>query len=390
MSVLNKQKLLVLSQRFPPGIGGTPTVMGNLCAALPEELIEVISLAERNEVVANASTSDRPQRLPHPNKWRRKFDPAFLSLIPRIVKAARSSTSEPPLGVLAVYPGTSFMLAAYFYSQKHKLPLYPYFMDTWEEGRGRKWERAISAHFEPKVFSAAKFVFVLTPALEAFFKNKYPQHADKIRVLPHSILNPEVIPSPDPKWQHDGLHVVYTGQVYGPTADPINLLLESFKQLRSLNPLLTISSPDSELSLRSYGLFEHPDLRLVRLKTSEEVARLQASADILFNPVSFSNAHKLQVQTLFPTKTIEYLRTRRPMLVCGPKSTAFVQYAKKKNFAHISDEPSVEQLSRLCKDIYQGSNHFDLLSAIENELIGRDSNQIAKQLLEMIIVKKQE
>lgn len=358
--------------------------MGNLCSALPEDTTTVISMAEKGEMIKAKSTSYRHDRLQHPSKLRRKLDPAFLTLIPSIISTARNKPSVSNRGILAVYPATSFILAAYHYSKKHKIPFYPYFMDTWVEGRGRKWERAIAEYFEPKVFAAAKFIFVLTPALEAFFAKKYPRFADKIKVLPHSIQHPQIIPSPDPKWQHNGLHVVYTGQVYGPTVDPIHLLLESFKEIEELNPKLTISTPDSEFSLRKNGLTQHKRVQIVRLETEAEVASLQASADILFNPVSFERADKLQIQTLFPTKTIEYLRARRPMIVCGPANTAFVQYARDKGFAHIIDEKSPSKLAECLRAVTESSIDPEIEASAESELNWRSSKNIAHQLISTI------
>ncbi len=385
--VSGNPQLLIFSQRFPPGIGGTPTVMRNLVRGLPADSVRVVSLAEKGETDGRQWDGGFAQRrLSHPGKLVRKLDPAFFSLVPAAVLAARRlMQGVKPDAVLAVYPGTCYMLAAYLYCSLTGAPLYLYFMDTWPECRGRKSERCVARWAERRMFRMARKVFALSPALQTFFDKKYPEYNDKLDCLPHSIdFEENRTPEPDNHWKREGLHIVYTGQLYQTTLDPVLLLLMSLEQLGELDPFLTISTPDSETSLRASGLLDHPQVKVVRLDSLADVLSLQASADVLFNSVSFEHRDRPQVQTLFPTKTIEYLNSGRPMIVCGPAETAFVKYTAERGFAHMVTEPDAGALASCLRRVHAGEGNEAVLQAAQTELQWRDSRKVARHLLDVI------
>ncbi len=374
-------KLLIFSQRFPPSVGGTPTVMGNLIDSLMDQNLTVLSLAEIGEKYANQVEFEHYRLRPN-NKIIRKLDPIGLSIIPRVIgKAKLVHKKHNSSAVLSVFPGTPYMIASYLFSIKHDIPLFPYFLDTWPEARWRRIERAISKYYESKVIERAQKVYVLTPALRDHFLEKYPKCRNKLKIIPHSVRYPFDLPPPQSRWNHNGTHIVYTGQIYRATFDPIKLLLESFHHIEELNPKLTISSPETEKTLKSYGLWNGERLTVVNLEHSSDVAGLQASADILFNPVSFDFENDKQTQTLYPTKTFEYLKARKPMLVCGPGTTSFVKQAKLEKFAYVVDKKDAQLLAQTIKLIVEQKLTSEMSNTYLDKLSQHSTENISHKIL---------
>lgn len=324
-------RILIFAQRFPPSIGGTPTVMRNLCAALPADRIAVLSMDDLSGEGKTAMPFPQA-RMGRPNKVIRKFDPTFYTQIPKVMRAAaKLSPREETEAIVGVFQNVCFLLAAWRLAKKWKKPFFPYYMDTWGETRSRRLDRKIASFCEPRIFRDAKKILMLSDPLMGYYQGKYPDVAEKMVCIPHCLPPDweEIRNRPIQKqWKKaDELLIVYTGQVYGPTADPIANLVQALPLIEDLNPRVIISSPDSVEQLTRFGIPKSDRVELIHLDSQDEVYDLQKQADILFNPVSFKNRDHVQVQTLFPTKTIEYLVTGKPMLVHGPAETAFVNQA---------------------------------------------------------------
>jgi len=381
------KRLLVFAQRFPPSVGGTPTVLRNLMSSLPPELITVISLAEPGaEKIWN---SRFPQaRLRWPCKLIRKFDPVFFCLIPWIIfRAWWLCSRREAQAIFIVYPGTAFLLAGYMLAMVWKIDFYVYFMDAFRETRAGLTERRAANFFEERICRDAKKVLCISSALRDFFKNKYRNI--RCLSLPYCITPTRYDEEPDSnllsphsKWKREGeTLIVYTGQVYESTVDPIFNLMAAFDKLVNLNPRLIISTPDPPHRLARYGLKESKRVKIVFLESPEKVRALQGQADVLFNSVSFKYAETVQVQTLFPTKTIEYLQAGRPMLVHGPAESSFVKYVKGEKLGVVVDRPEPGLLAAAIIEIMKSPFSPERENARRKEIANCDSSRIAKKLL---------
>jgi len=375
-------RILIFAQRFPPSVGGTPTVLRNLCAALPPDKLAVVSLDD----VGDGQLWDGgfPQaRLRRPGRLWRRVDPTCFGLVPRVMRrAARLCPRHETEAVVGVFQNTCFLLAAWRLARRWGKPFFPYFVDTWVETRSPRIERAVACRLEPRIFRDAKGILLLSEPLLDYYRLKYPDLAGRMVCVPHAAARPadardggerrtddsqrptrnearahESTTNEErgtkneerrvpPRWKRAGeLLIVYTGQVYSPTADPIGNLIAALDALSDLNPRVVISSPDSPAQMARWGIVPSERVQTVRLNSPADVAELQRQADILFNPVSFLHRGHVQVRTLFPTKTIEYLAADRPMLVHGPGEAAFVRYAQVGGFAEVATDDSSAALA---------------------------------------------
>ncbi|MDT8390973.1 MAG: glycosyltransferase [Lentisphaeria bacterium] len=352
-------RLLFFSQRFPPSVGGTPTVLKNLVSQLSTDQAAVVSMEEPDH--RGTWRPEMPQaRLKRPNKIIRKVDKRFFSLIPRFAFAgSRLVPRGDTKAVIGVFPYPAFALAAWFLARWRRAPFCLYMMDMWEDNAPAKGlERWFAKRYEPRIFATAHRIFCISESLSGHLRRKYPAQAGKIITLPHPMgLETDCLPEKKTsgRWKRPGeFLIVYTGQVYGCTADPIQTLVKGLDALADLNPRLIISTPDSEEALHRFGLLPHPRVSRVFLDSQDDVFDLQCEADLLFNPVSFTYPGRLQVETIFPTKTFEYLKTGKPMLVCGPEHAGFVQFARKKGIGTVLSSDDPEQLLHTIRRIAAG------------------------------------
>lgn len=376
--------LLIFSQRFPPSVGGTPTVMRKLCSALPPDRLAVISMAEPGENGAQTWAMPFPQRrLAQPCRLIRALDRGRFSTAPWIARRAAGLTRRSDTAaVVAVFPTETFLVAAWLLARWWRMPLYVYMLDLWADNRGDRQRRLVSRRMEPRIFRDAVRVFGPNPMLCDYFRGKYPAAA--LELLPHIV---EAKASPVGRgqraWKRAGeTLIVYTGQLYSTTGDPVRNLVRALELVEDLNPRVVISTPDTQRQIARYGLAGHARIETVCLDTADEVADLQGQADILFNTVAFDHADSLQVKTLFPTKTIEYLVADRPMIVHGPAGNPFVEYARERGFAEIVDRKDPRRLADVIRRLISEPEPPGRAAARRAELEGRDPATVARQFLE--------
>jgi len=313
-------------------------VLRNLFRHIPSNRLAVIS-QDDGGAQDESWIPDFPHlRLPYPGRIRRRLDPKGLHLVPYVAFRARGLVREYPLhGVLGIFPNTCFAIAAWLFAKNVRSPLFFYFMDTWHESRRHKVESALARWIEPKIVRSAESIFCVSPFLAEFFRNKYPRYAQKIVCLPHIV--DDLCKPVTRRTSGNPLRplLVFTGQIYETNDDALRNVIHAMRYIEDLDPQFVLATPDPYYRLRRFGFQETKRVKFIYLENGDQVSELQQRADILINPVSFQKADTPQIRTLFPTKTFEYLRARRPMLVHGPSTAGFVQYARRKGFAYVVD-----------------------------------------------------
>ena len=84
-----------------------------------------------------------------------------------------------------------------------------------------------------------------------------------------------------------------------------------------------------------------------------EALTLQQKADILLLPVTFQ-VRDAEVETLYPSKILEYMNAGKPILICAPAHTFIYRHATKHRYAALLDSLDKTRLDsffqRLFKD----------------------------------------
>jgi glycosyltransferase involved in cell wall biosynthesis len=127
--------------------------------------------------------------------------------------------------------------------------------------------------------------------------------------------------------------------------------------------------PDTHLSvyggtttkhLRSIGLLRG-DGECHAVSREELLCRL-AEADVLILPHGFTGSMSPEeYQTIFPTKTIEYLMSGRPILAHSPPGCFLTRFLRENECALVVDRPDVDAL---CEALEQLRSDFSLRSRL--------------------------
>jgi glycosyltransferase involved in cell wall biosynthesis len=197
---------------------------------------------------------------------------------------------------------------------------------------GSRWQRRITATLrdlaEPTVLSRAAGVITPNETL-----------ADDVRArtsLPVTVIrNPvdtanyrrlrEAFPRP-PLRRSTPIRVVYTGSVYSAQADSLRRLCEALELLavRGIRAELHVygqqPSPEVRSTLPTTGIHFHPPT------STAKAAELQARADVLFLPLSFTCAYPDLIRTSAPGKFGEYLASGTPLLVHAPADSFPIRF----------------------------------------------------------------
>ena len=181
------------------------------------------------------------------------------------------------------------------------------------------------------------------------------------------------------------LRIVYAGTLTGATDDSFNLLLELVKGdkllsygIKSWELLLFVMATAEQVKAAGW---EHERIRFQGWVTQEELESALTTADILFLPFSFREDERFATAQAFPSKTADYLKSGKPILIFAPAYSSLVKYAKQFGFAEIVDEPSEDKLAQSIARIWSSAAYREQL-AINSRAALHANHDINKQRAE--------
>lgn len=344
-------KLLLISRSFPPRVSGSAIVMGSLFKHFPQDSYVVFKEEEHNCPI-DLSTSLNCRIYPYklnsnshlgrlPHSWLSYF---FMPIL--VVNILKIVRWEKPDILFSVYPSPSFFIASFIVHKLTRKVLFIYMHDTWEDamGKDRGIHRFMAPIFEKRILLSASKVFVISEPLRELYLRKY---GIRSTVLPHCIDLPENAPDKEyfvPEEQNGTVRILFTGDVYRTNIDAIKNIVDAMDLLPN-NYELTLCTPAKPGDLRDYGINERKNVNIKFAETRDELLSLQREADVLFLPLAFnSSVPRIELATIFPTKTIEYLISGTPILVHAPSDYYVVRYALDKGWGYVVSEPCPDRL----------------------------------------------
>jgi len=240
-------------------------------------------------------------------------------------------------GIMAVFPKEEHLLIGYLTSLWTGTAFFPYFHNTYLENRqgmASKFAKALQA----RVFARAKHVFVMSNGMVDLFHERYPHVA--CSALVHSFN--EVLPPFEPPLSPGAsLHLLLSGNINESCQDAAKRMCEAI--FRAGNTHLTLLSGTSRAHLEHLGLLREGVCHDT-VSRDQLLERLQ-QADIVILPHGFTGSlSEVEYQTIFPTKTIEYLICGRPILAHTPPDCFLTRFLREHNCALIVDKPSISDL----------------------------------------------
>ena len=243
--------------------------------------------------------------------------------------------------ILAVFPDEAFLLASYIAARVTGCAFYPYLHNTFVENRFG-YAHAFAQWLQTRVFELAEHVFVMSEALVAMYARNYPGLS--CSALPHGFCEPlDTVPTQVPTGTR--FAVGFCGSVNASCQDAAE---------RAIGTMARI--PDAHFRVYS-GLspkvFFHlgcPHERSeIRCATRPQLLAGLRECDIVFLPHGFEGSRaQIEYDTIFPTKTIEYLICGRPILAHTPPGSFLTRFLKQHDCALVVEEKSPSRILAAC------------------------------------------
>lgn len=342
---------MVVSQTFPPLIGGTPILLTNLLRAYPGNVVAAAGYSHYSREDSAFTPPCKTVYLRPPSV--RLFELAYDRLIARASIALYQwikylARKWHPSVILAASPGVFFFISAFRVARDLGIPFYAHMHDLWEEnyrpqgGNDFLKRGAMTAQWEKVILAQSQRVLCMTEHQQDFYSRKYGVETD---LLPHTVppddlakAPREMLPATRPKKT-----VLFTGNLYPDmNMDALRVLARASELLpEDFELLFCTNASVAELSALDIGSS--------RLKVGwfprEELRKLQSSAHVLVAPLSHKNASADEVRTVFSTKLLEYMISGRPTLVFAPTDSFHAWSARRGHWAHVVDRDDPEALA---------------------------------------------
>jgi len=333
-------RILFLSWRIPPFVGGATAVVSSLAKQFSCEEM-VVAGEESPEGMPFVWRKEWPQLVylikgwPATRQggrwWRRLLFPLLLIRCLRLVRRYQCDS------ILVVFPRAEFLLAAYLTARWTGAKLYPYFHNTYVEnskGRGLYFARWLQS----RVFASAEHVFVMSEGMAELYREHYPDL--KCSPLVHSFdeAPPDFLPPPELR---SPLRFVICGSIWDACLDATTRACNALVQVEDAS--LTFITGNSRSSLQAMGLLRagvsHETV------AHGEVVKRMGDADIVILPHGFSGSlSQEEYRTIFPGRTIEYLLCGRPILAHSPPDCFLTRFLQEHRCALVVDDPSIPAL----------------------------------------------
>lgn len=342
-------KTLVLSRRIPPAATGSGIIMSNLLRQFrSDEMVAVGTFSADYPAIAwQTNWPTLTYGMFHPpehwrgERWMRRIQWPFLLLSSFWLLLRHRCQS-----ILVVYPDDLFLLAGYLLSRFTRKPLYAYFHNTYQD---KVPNNRLAQWLQPRVFAHARHIFVMSAGMQKFYQQRYPGLT--CSPLVHTFN--ETIPSPDVELPalHNPVRLLFIGGINASCAEAASRVRELVRQTPGVT--LKIFSGMSQTTLNRIG-FTGPNISTETVSRDVLLGRMR-KADIMIHPHGFTGPlEPVEYQTIFPTKTIEYLLSQRPILAHLPKDCFLADFYRQYQCALIVDKPTVEALAaglaQLCTD----------------------------------------
>lgn len=333
-----KGKVLLVSWGLPPAPTGSAVIVDNLSRAFTRE-----EMVLAGKEPPGGLPRDREPDLPAvvavegSRVWsirgRGNHHLALLRaplLVPRLVRLIRA---EGCRAVIGVYPDAAYLFAAWAASRRTGARFFPYFHNTYLEGQRPGMLRSFARWLQPRVIRDAAHVFTMSAGMSALYDRLYPGQFTHSPLV-HSFNEP--IPAfREPEVSAEPV-LAFSGNVNGSCLEAARRLFAAVGQMPGVR--VQFFTGASERELAANGVWT-TNARRVCLPRRELPGALSA-CDVMLLPHGFTGPfHPFEYETIFPTKTIEYLISGRPILAHCPAGVFLTRFLQEHDCALVVTEP---------------------------------------------------
>ncbi len=321
-----KKNILFVTTFYPPNNTGASVVMSNLIKELDQETVYGVvtcanSYKDKDETINGKIVHKlfNFQYLFNPRLWFfvRRF--TFNSEKKKVVKLIKK---EKITHVVGVYPDLDFLELARSASEICGVKFYAYLHDTLSEGLSHKRYNNVVKVVQQKIFETSHKIFVMSEGMKDLYKNKY--NVETIPLL-HS-FSEEV---EEKKFSNNiEKSIFWGGSIYSINKETVKRI---HLACTDLDYTLTLSAANTYDKLNKLG-FVNNNIKILPFLSREDYITILENQKALLLSIDWSEesvVHKDELGTIFPTKTIEYLISGRPIIVHCPEEYFLAKFFKK-------------------------------------------------------------
>jgi len=332
-------RILMLSTFLPPERTGSAIIVGNLLkSANKGELLGAGCCPpgtprqfefEGARIWRIGTTISRPARM-LTLIW-------FLELPLYVLRTVRLIKTQQCTAVIVVYPMGRHLAAGCLAAQWAGVPFFPYFHNTWIENR-KGFFSPFRRRVQRWIFRHAAHVFVMSDGLKELFARNYPDCS--FSSLVHTFCDPIPAYAPPPSFRTP-CRLAIQGSIGDACLEATVRIYKAVCSREDL--LLTYITRTTENRLREHGIWG-ANTRCDNVAPEDVVKRL-AEEDILLLPHGFTGSFAPEeYQTIFPTRTIECLLSRRPIILHAPADCFLTRFFREHQCGEIVDEPNGQKV----------------------------------------------
>jgi hypothetical protein len=256
-------------------------------------------------------------------------------LTSRIIGLTRKHDAS---AVLAVFPSEEYLTAAYLAARLARRRLFGYFHNTYVESRSGGTRLAWAKRVQDAVFGYAEHVFVMSAGMLELYREQYPNLSSS--ALTHS-FNGEIPPFAPPPAPGANIRVALLGNIGEHCLDATRRVCEAVRKMPNVE--FRLISGTARSIIEKYDLIDDPDQH--RTVPYEQVQGELQWADIVALPHGFSGGYTAEeYRTIFPTRTIDYLLCRRPILAHTPPGSFLTRFLAETRCAQIVERDDVGEV----------------------------------------------
>lgn len=330
-------KTLLVTKSYPPVVGGSAFLLYELTRHFQKDELVVIhgineppiyskqNLPFKRVQVLFMGNGQNTQRL------NRYFPKLYIWLIRKTIRKVIKKDKIDRIYIH--YPNGAFTVAAFKEARRANLP-YVFYQDIlWEEGRLGA-ELKLAQKFEKAVIENASARIAIT---ELASEHQEKKHGKSFNTIPHT-LDEDNIPEAFKEVNNTTPKIHFAGGIY-PNMNQ-DSVLRMVKAAKSLNRPLEFEFCSPEVT---------PELKQEKINwrflNKEELLQTQSTSDILYLPQAFKSKMHTVIKYNFPTKTMEYLCSGRPILVHSPKDSYLSYLCRTEKFGYLVEDMDENSLA---------------------------------------------
>jgi hypothetical protein len=239
--------------------------------------------------------------------------------------------------VLGIFPNEFYLSAAYVAAKVTRNTFIPYYHNTYLENR-RGLARVFAAWLQKRTFRAPK-VFVMSAGLQEYYASRY----SGVEFIPlvHTFVGESTSPSPTGEIGFP-VRLAMLGNLNASNRDAMLRFAEMVKSREDC--ILTFFTGTPTWAFERDGI-AGPQFEFAQVGY-DSVVEVLRRYDILLLPHGFhGDWSDVEYATIFPTRTVSYLQSAKPILAHSPPNAFLTRWLKENRCALVIDEPDVEKLS---------------------------------------------